>query len=134
MDFTFESRYCNSNVINLNKIYDYLSSSGYNILGDDIIKQRYKGKFVLNKIRNENLNLQLKNKLEVNYYLDGDMYYCDIPELEVYAVGYDAQELYDEIVESIIDTWIEIVECDINDLNPKTKLFREKVKGLIDKI
>ncbi|MCD7892966.1 MAG: ATP-binding protein [Erysipelotrichaceae bacterium] len=92
------------------------------------------GKFTFTNISNSNIHLQFKDNLEVTYYYENNRYYCDIPELEVYAIGDNKQALYNEVIESIIVSWNAIVECDIDELNPKARQFRKLLKERIKKI
>lgn len=111
---------------------NYSASVHYSEIGEENMK--LDGAFDITTINKNDVHLKFKEPLKANYYICDSVYFCDIPDFEIFAYGNSREELYNEIIDYIIDSWHEIVECDEKELNSKAVEFRNYLTDKIEKV
>lgn len=120
------------NIFNAINMTNYSVSVHYSEIGEENMK--LDGVFDITTINKDEVHLKFKNPLKASYYICDNVYFCDIPDFEIFAYGNSREELYNEIIDYIVDSWCEIVECNEEELNLKAIEFRNYLTGKIERI
>lgn len=88
----------------------------------------------LETISYNNITLNFKKPYRIDICKDSKYhtYYCDIPELNIYAAGITEDETLEDIKENLIIDWKTYVKCDIEELSQGAIKLRKKLLELLE--